>query len=233
MNYQIGSSMQNGYAVIETAFKGKIIEKKTVQLNNEIKTFSIPVKEEYLGGVEINYVVVNKNRSYTGSQYIAVPYEDKSLKIEWLTFRDKLLPGTKEQWKLKITGPNKEKFASELLATMYDASLDAFLPHSFNFYLGQNSYNGWLGSFGADCFGTKASNLYTTKDWNPYKEYFSHGYDDLNLFGLSLGGYHRVFYGKGNVKRCNLFMAKIKKWMKQGLQQKCHLKKNERISNGK
>ncbi len=196
VNYQIGSSMQNGYAVIETAFKGKIIEKKTVQLNNEIKTFSIPVKEEYKGGIEINYVIVNKNRSYTGSQYITVPYEDKSLKIEWITFRDKLLPGQKEQWKLKISGANKEKVASELLATMYDASLDAFLPHSFNFYLGQSYYNGYIGTYGSDAFGIRNSNLYTSKNWNAAKDYVSHGYDDINLFGLSLGGYSRFYFNK-------------------------------------
>lgn len=198
VNYQIGSSMQNAYAIIETAFKGKILEKKTVRLNNEIKTFSLPVKEEYKGGVEINYVIVSKNRSYTGSQYIAVPYEDKSLKIEWITFRDKLLPNAKEQWKLKISGPNKEKVASELLATLYDASLDAFLPHGFNFGLSQPYYNGYLGSYGADDFGIKNSNLYTSKGWNPEKEYASHGYDNLNLFGLSLGGYNgRLYYSRG------------------------------------
>ena len=197
VNYQIGTSMQNAYAIIETAFKGKIIEKKIIQLNNEIKTFAIPIKEEYKGGIEINYVVVNKNRSYTGSQYINVPFEDKSLKIEWITFRDKLLPGAKEQWKLKISGNNKEKIASELLATMYDASLDAFLPHSLNFYLGQSYYNGYLGSYAADCFGVRNSNLYTSKSWNAEKEYASHGYDNLNLFGLSLGGYSRFYYSRG------------------------------------
>ncbi len=198
VNYQIGTSMQNAYAVIETAFKGKLIEKKTVQLSNEIKTFSIPIKEEYKGGIEINYVVVNKNRSYSGSQYISVPFEDKSLKIEWITFRDKLLPGQKEQWKLKISGANKEKVVSELLATMYDASLDAFLPHSLNFYLSQSYYNGYLGSYSGDDFGIRSSNLYASKGWNPYKEYASHEYDDLNLFGLSLGGYNRYYFSRSD-----------------------------------
>mgnify|MGYP001401788498 FL=1 len=187
--------MQNAYAIVEVAFKGNIIEKKNIHLNNEIKTFSIPIKDAYKGGLEVNYVIVNKNRSYTGSQYIAVPYEDKSLKIEWITFRDKLLPNAKEQWKLKISGNNKEKIASELLATMYDASLDAFLPHSLDFGLSQSYYNGYLGSYGSDGFGIKSSNLYTSKDWNPYKEYASHSYDDLNLFGLRLGGFRRnMFY---------------------------------------
>lgn len=196
VNYQIGTSMQNAYAIIETAFKGKLIEKKTVQLNNEIKTFSIPIKQENLGGIEINYVIVNKNRSYTGNQYIAVPYEDKSLKIEWITFRDKLFPGAKEQWKLKISGTNKEKVASELLATMYDASLDAFLPHSLNFGLSQSYYNNYLGSYTGDDFGVRNSNLYASKGWNPYKDYASHAYDDLNLFGLSIGGYNRYYYSR-------------------------------------
>jgi uncharacterized protein YfaS (alpha-2-macroglobulin family)/ribosomal protein L17 len=194
VQYQIGSSMTNAYAIIEVAFKGNIIEKKIVSINNEIKTFSVPIKDSYKGGIEINYALVNKNRNYIGHNFVDVPYENKSLNVEWQTFRDKLLPGAKEQWKLKITGPNKEKYASELLASMYDASLDAFLPHSFNFYLGQASYNGWLGGFGADCFGSTVSSLYASKSWNAYKESAWHNYDDLNLFGLSIGGNNRYYF---------------------------------------
>lgn len=194
IRYKIGSSMQNAFAVIEIAFKGKQLDKKVVSLNNEIKSFSFAVKEDYKGGVEISYVLVNKNRNYAGSQFIAVPYEDKSLRVEWLTFRDKLLPGQKEQWKLKISGPNKEKMASELLAGMYDASLDAFLPHSWSFFLPQSYYSGYLGTYTSNAFGQRVSSLYTSKDWNPYRELAFHNYDALNLFGLSLGGnysYHR------------------------------------------
>lgn len=197
VQYQIGSSLQNAYAVVEVAFKGIIIEKKTINLNDEIKTFTIPIKDKHKGGLEVNYVIVSKNRSYSGNEFINVPYEDKSLKVEWQTFRDKLLPGAKEQWKLKISGPNKEKVASELLATMYDASLDAFLPHSFYFNLSQSMYNGYLGNYGSDAFGTKNSNLYTSKNWNLSKDYASHGYDRLNLFGLSLGGYGRYYFSRG------------------------------------
>ncbi|MDB5228359.1 MAG: alpha-2-macroglobulin [Bacteroidota bacterium] len=195
INVRIGSSMQNAFAIVEIGFKGSIIEKKTITLNNEIKTFSFPVKESYKGGVEINYILVNKNRIYSGGSFINVPGEDKSLRIEWLTFRDKLLPGSKEQWKLKISGPAKEKMTSELLAAMYDASLDAFLPHSWDFSLGQPSYNGYLGTYASDAFGMKGSELYTSTDWNIYKEYYLHGYDNLNLFGLQLAGYRRYYRG--------------------------------------
>jgi 5-hydroxyisourate hydrolase-like protein (transthyretin family) len=189
----IGSSMEDAYAVIEIGFKGKLLKRKMITLSNELKRFSFSVKEEHTGGIEINYILVNKNRSYSGLQYISVPYEDRSLKIEWLTFRDKLLPGQKEQWKLKISGTNKEKVSSELLAGMYDASLDAFLPHSFSFGLSQSYYSGYLGSYGSDAFGLKNSSLYTAKGWNPTRDYAWHNYDALNLFGLRLGDYYRRY----------------------------------------
>lgn len=197
INYTIGSSMPDAFAIVEIGFKGTLLEKKFISLNNEIKRFSYPVKQEHLGGIEINYVLVNKNRSYSGLQYISVPYEDKSLKIEWITFRDKLLPGQKEQWKLKISGANKEKVSSELLASMYDASLDAFLPHSFNFGLSQSYYSGFLGSYSADAFGQKGSNIYISSGWNPTLPYAWHNYDELNLFGLRLGNYYRYMYKTG------------------------------------
>lgn len=193
VSYQIGTSMKEAYAIIEIGYQGKIIEKKTLQLSNEIKTFSFPIKEDYKGGIEINYVLVNKNRNYTGHSFINVPYEDKNLNIEWMTFRDKLLPGAKEQWKLKISGANKEKIAAELVATLYDASLDAFLPHSFDFALPQSIFNGYLGNYTSNAFGISNSGLYISKNWNFSKEYASHSYDDLNLFGLSLG-YPRMMY---------------------------------------
>lgn len=185
--YQMGSSMKDAYAIIEIAFKGRVIEKKYVTLNNEVKSFELPIKKDYLGGIEMNYVIVNKNRIYSSKQFIAIPQEDNQLKIEWISFRDKLLPGAKEQWKLKISGPNKEKVSAELLATMYDASLDAFLPHSFDFYLPQSVFNGYLHSYSNDAFGTKSSDLYASLKWNLYHTYQSHAYDNLNLFGLRIG----------------------------------------------
>ena len=197
VQYQIGSSLQNITALIEIAYKGNIIERKEIKLNNEIKTFYLPINDTQKGGLEINYAIVNKNRKYSDVAFVNVPYEDKSLNIEWQTFRDKLLPGAKEQWKLKISGPNKEKIGAELLATLYDASLDALLPHSFNFYLSQSIYNGYLGVYGSDAFGIKNSNLYTSKNWNTAKDFISHGYDNLNLFGLNIGGYNRMYFARG------------------------------------
>jgi uncharacterized protein YfaS (alpha-2-macroglobulin family) len=60
---------------------------------------------------------------------VNVPWTNKDLHIEYETFRDKTLPGSKETWKVKISGYKKEKVAAEMLASMYDASLDQFHYH--------------------------------------------------------------------------------------------------------
>lgn len=198
MMYQIGSSMKDVNAIVEIGYKGKVIEKKMISLNNEIKTFTIPITEQYRGGIEINYALISKNRDYKGNVFVDVPYESRNLNIEWITFRDKLLPDTKEQWKLKISGEHKEKVAAELLATLYDASLDAFLPHGFNFYLNQPIYRGLLGNYSSYTFSASRGNVYTSKEWNAFKSFMSHNYDQLNLFGLVLGYpmYYRRLYAK-------------------------------------
>ena len=63
---------------------------------------------------------------------IYVPWSNKELNISFDTYRDKTLPGSEEKWKVKITGNKGEKVAAEMLASMYDASLDQFKPHSWN-----------------------------------------------------------------------------------------------------
>jgi hypothetical protein len=83
--------------------------------------------------MQVSFTFVKDSRSYNFSHVVNVPYSNKELKITWETFRDKLAPGQKEQWKLKISGPKGEKVAAEILAGMYDASLDAFVKHNFDF----------------------------------------------------------------------------------------------------
>lgn len=185
--YQIGTTLQQVYAIIDIAYKGKIVEKKYVQLSNQIKTFELPITKSWVGGVELSYSIVQKNRIYSDKVYVDVPYDNTDLSVEWISFRDKILPGSKEQWKLKISGPKKEKVSAELLATMYDASLDAFLPHSFHFLLPKSYYSGYLHAYSTDAFGSVGSSLYISKNWDVFKNLVHHGYDDLNLFGLSFG----------------------------------------------
>ena len=93
---------------------------------------SIPVTEEDRGGLSIAGFCVWNNRYYILNQYLEVPWSNKELQIRYETFRDKLAPGEKETWKIHISGPKKEKVAAEMVAAMYDASLDQFASHNWS-----------------------------------------------------------------------------------------------------
>ncbi|HVT84137.1 MAG TPA: alpha-2-macroglobulin family protein [Chitinophagaceae bacterium] len=157
-NIQLGTSADNLF-VIEHIDKQSGVRSQesgvgnfsVVQLNNEKKLFDFTATESDRGGYGVNYFFVKDNHFYEFNDVIRVPWTNKDLKIEYATFRDKTLPGSEEKWKVRITGYKNEKVAAEMLASMYDASLDQFKYHSWNepylwpiYYSGQrwnSSYN--------------------------------------------------------------------------------------------
>ena len=78
---------------------------------------------------------MREGKLYTKKVQIARPRPEKSLLLKWATFRDKLQPGGKEEWKLQIMHPDKKAADAQLLATLYDASLDKLYINDWNFYL--------------------------------------------------------------------------------------------------
>src|SRR6185312_4819510 len=112
-------------------------------LNNEKKTFDFHISENDRGGFGVNQFFVKDNRFYAISNTINVPWSNKELNISFDTYRDKTLPGSEEKWKVKIIGNKGEKVAAEMLASMYDASLDQFKPHSWNRLYVWPNYNGY------------------------------------------------------------------------------------------
>ncbi len=64
------------------------------------------------------------------SHTVDVPWADRELAVEFSTFRDKLRPGARETWRVTVKGEDGAAVAqAELLAYMYDRSLDLFAPH--------------------------------------------------------------------------------------------------------
>lgn len=148
------------------------------------------IMENDRGGIYTNGWYVKNNRFYSFSEFIEVPFTNKELYITTETFRDKILPGSAQEWKLKITGSKKEWVSAELLSTMYDASLDAFKPHQWrnlSIYQKNINYANWntFHSFST----TNGFEIYS----RPYTEnsYFEKNYPSLNFFGLNEIGYYR------------------------------------------
>ena len=92
----------------------------------------ITVTENDRGGMAVSYAFVQHNRVYEGNESFDISWSNKELKISYSTFRDKLLPGSQEKWTVNISGSKGEKVAAEILASMYDASLGQFKPHSWS-----------------------------------------------------------------------------------------------------
>ncbi len=152
-------------------------------LTNEKKSIDFTATESDRGGYGVNYFFVKNNRFYEFNDVIRVPWTNKDLKIEYATFRDKTLPGSEEKWKIKITGYKNEKVAAEMLATMYDESLDQFKPHNWNepsiwptYYSGQR----WNGSYNFTELESEQKEMdgYLEKDLNKeYDDFIFHNYD--------------------------------------------------------
>ena len=57
-----------------------------------------------------------------------MPWSNKRLALRWEHFVSKLQPGQHETWTAVISGPDATRAAAEMVAALYDASLDAFAP---------------------------------------------------------------------------------------------------------
>jgi uncharacterized protein YfaS (alpha-2-macroglobulin family) len=188
-SFILGTKDANTSFLYEVEYDGKIINRQWMKLNNEQKLIKIPIKEEYRGGIAIHLFTIKHNRYYINEQAVTVPYTNEELDIEFETFRDKLQPGQKEEWKIKIKNKKGDKVAAEMLATMYDASLDAYRPNYWNFSIYNSLYSSlyWDGNY---CFALNNSSYYSSyNEAYPYPMYRL--YDKLNWFGFDNGGYYR------------------------------------------
>ena len=126
-----GSGYDNAKAYIEVMHQGKLLQKYWTKPNVAQNVIKQQVDEAMRGGFNIRTTMVRENRSYVHNQYVNVPWTNKELHVKWEHMISKLEPGAKEKWTAIITGVDAEKQVAEMVATMYDASLDAYLPHSW------------------------------------------------------------------------------------------------------
>lgn len=133
---QVGSSENGAHIVYSIIAGNKLLEKGAWELGDSIVTLPFTYKEEYASGIVLNYSFVKQGKCYTRMMSIARPLPEKKLNIAWKTFRNRLTPGQKEEWMLRITTPDGKPAKAQLMSVLYDKSLDQIAPHSWNFSLG-------------------------------------------------------------------------------------------------
>ena len=196
----LGSAAKDITVTIEIEKDHKVILTQLVTLNNSKETIIIPVLKSDLGGFEVhcNFAAYNHYTSRTFS--VNVPYPKTDLEIETTTFRDKLQPGQDETWSFKIKGRKGDKVSAELLASMYDASLDEFRDHNWSFNpINRPSYYGRVNKNFRQSFGN--TNFRIFNSFNRSVSYPHQNYDRLNWFGFYFGNNRNLrIRGFANIK---------------------------------
>ncbi len=193
---QVGSSCENTRIMYSVIAGNKELESGTIDVSNSLKTIPYIYKEEYGEGLLLNFLWVKDGVAYAHKYTIARPLEDKTLDLKWVTFRDKLTPGNKETWTLNISRHNandkinnnySKLSGGQLLALMYDKSLDQIAKSDFSFSLGlwQNfPSTRWIADMGYSMLLSAAKDI----NWAPYKAYAfnTFDYDFSDLLYLSM-----------------------------------------------
>jgi uncharacterized protein YfaS (alpha-2-macroglobulin family) len=187
-SFAAGTSEEKIRVLYEVEYDGKLLSQEWVTLSKEQRIFEIAVKEEHRGNLGVHYTFVKNNRLYTENFMVEVPYTNKMLDVSFETFRDKLLPGQQEQWKIRVKGKNADKIAAEMVATLYDESLDVFRFHEWaaTFYSSTYSTLSWESQRGF--IQHQLTNH--IEGWNPSRARYATGadYDALNWFGFYMYG---------------------------------------------
>lgn len=170
-----------------------VLERKWIKLNNETRLFSLPYKPEYKEGVELMLTYV-KNEQFHAHRVALTPKKEvRELVVKLDVFRDRIRPGSGEEWRLSVLDAVGKPVVAEVLASMYDVSLDKIYPnqgwgdHYFSLlsqgyspkYQGDLSFNP---GFGSGYFS------------RPFKEVISFQFDRFNWYGYSLLYSGRVMF---------------------------------------
>ncbi|HNT26950.1 MAG TPA: alpha-2-macroglobulin family protein, partial [bacterium] len=183
----IFASAADAVTVVLDILRGEKEERTILALDRSQKVVRIPVTESDRGNIAVRYLFLKHGRSFMGMRTIAVPWTNKQLSYEFLSFRSTLKPGEKEEWRIKLKGAKGEAVAAELAATLYDGSLDAFLPHQWAFSLFPTHYYRyqWLTNESQQIRYAQP----LERDWNTYVAWPVLTSDAIHYFGMYLGGY--------------------------------------------
>jgi uncharacterized protein YfaS (alpha-2-macroglobulin family) len=126
-----GTGYETGRAYVEIEHAGRSLRRYWTDAGRTQEVFEWLVTEEMRGGFTVRVSFVRENRAYLTERIVEVPWSNKQLTVKWEKFRSKLGPGEKETWTAILTGPDAKTVVAEMVAALYDASLDQYKPHDW------------------------------------------------------------------------------------------------------
>lgn len=185
----LSTALKNLHLLYEVESQGKVIHSEWIKLSNEQRKLDFKIQEEQRGGITFHLTAVHSNRLINQREFVAVPFSNKKLQVDLTTFRDLIKPGAKEKWTVQLKDQNGKAVEAEILAGMYDQSLDVFRLNdwSMNIYQQVHSQLNWQSN---STFHKSHSNLYG-RNPNPSISYPSRFLPQLNWFGFYLNQFGR------------------------------------------
>ncbi|MHC1777379.1 MAG: alpha-2-macroglobulin [Lentimicrobium sp.] len=196
-----GSAAKNARVHFEVQMKGETIKQEWINIPQEQKILAFDVPESFTGNIHFSITMVYDNRNYNYNTSVEVPDLKHKLNIAFETFRSPLLPGGTEKWKLKISDPDGKPLNAELLAGMYDASLDAFVQHNWYFEVFEKWFN--ILDWETDQAFQTGNSFSSPLNRGSRALGIPRNYDQLNWFGYNMFG-GRIFsreMHKGGIRR--------------------------------
>lgn len=135
VDFYIGSSEEEVYLMVDVFTAGKRLDSQRIFFSNSVKKFSYSYKEEYGDGITVCFSFMREGSLYKRVISLVKPKPEKNLTLSWETFRDRLVPGQKEEWKLTVRDKDGRPVNASMLASAYDASLDEIYSHDWYFGL--------------------------------------------------------------------------------------------------
>lgn len=131
--FWIDSGLANQRMVLELSQRDRRFGRRVLDSSDGPRWVEIPVTEELRGGFGVTLIALRDHQLMTLQRTVAVPWDDRRLEVSFETFRDRLRPGDRETWRVRVAGADGEVLeegAAEVLAYMFDRSLEIFAPHS-------------------------------------------------------------------------------------------------------
>jgi hypothetical protein len=186
----VHSGLADQPMALEIFRSGRRIEKRSLRSGRGPAILEIPILPEHRGGLAFRWTTLRDHQLLTLEERVIVPWSDKQLTVEFATFRDRLKPGAKETWRVTLRGEEGALAAgsAELLAYMYDRSLDLFAPHRPADPLDLYPWTGFAGA-AAESLGTAPGVWLRSRGFGDIPEWPHLQGDRLRIFdAYGIGG---------------------------------------------
>ncbi len=202
--FLVHSGLKDQPMLFELYRDGKLVERRRLESGSSNDIIEVPVAEKDRGGFAAKLTLLRDHQLISLSRNIFVPWDDKEMKVEFSTFRDKLRPGATETWRVLVKMPGgkpAEAGAAELLAYMYDKSLDLFAPHNPPSILSLYPSHAYAGSY-QSTLGEAEVSYSDEWDFASVPGYSTFSGDRLKFYeNYGIGGMgRRRYYGEGGVE---------------------------------